>query len=275
MAATLSRLEDLHRSHSFTWPFETFDVFLSGTNRLDRAGLEAKLAPGNRGGWCFELNEWLALKLEDEGFRVRRLLARNVRVPDRPRTHQIVLVEAEGELWIADAGFAAQTLREPMKLEAGYERVQDGLPYRLDRRQGASGTMAEPESWVLQVIHEGTWKDTYRFTLETATAEDFALGNHYHLTHPGSSFVDQRVAAMPIEGGRISLADNVFKTFRNTKQGEVLVSQDTLSDRNTYRDLLADQFGVRLDPPALARLWDRRPSVSQGTPPLASGVDPS
>jgi hypothetical protein len=87
--------------------------------------------------------------------------------------------------------------------------------------------------------------------------------------------VDQRVAAMPIEGGRISLADNVFKIFRNTKQGEVLVSQDTLSDRNTYRDLLADQFGVRLDPPALARLWDRRPSVSRGTPPLASGVDPS
>jgi N-hydroxyarylamine O-acetyltransferase len=274
MAPTLSQLESLHRAHSFTWAFETFDVFLSGTNRLDRAGLEAKFRPGNRGGWCFELNEWLALRLEDEGFRVRRLLARNVRVPDRPRTHQIVLVEAGGDLWIADAGFAAQTLREPMKLEPGYERIQDGLPYRLDRR-AASGSLAEPESWVLQVMQGGEWRDTYRFTLETATAEDFGLGNHFHLTHPGSSFCEQRVVAMPVEGGRISLADQIFKTFRNTSQGEVLVSETVVTDRNSYRDLLADQFRVRLGPDAVARLWERLPSVSRGTPPLVDGAERS
>jgi N-hydroxyarylamine O-acetyltransferase len=196
------------------------------------------------------------------------LLARNVRVPDRPRTHQIVLTEAEGALWIADAGFAAQTLREPLRLEPGYVRVQDGLPYRLDRRPSVPGALGEPESWVLQVMHGGEWKDTYQFTLESATAEDFALGNHFHLTHPRSSFADQRVAAMPVEGGRISLTDRVFKVFRNTLEGEVLVSETLLTDLATYRDLLADRFGVRLPGPAVERLWNQEPAVSRGAPPF-------
>ena len=120
MLPTLKTLETLHRDHSYGWPFETFEVFLTGRNSLDRAGLVEKLSGQRRGGWCFELNEWLALALSDAGFAIRRLMARNAWVPDRPRTHQITLVEVEGQVWTADAGFGAQTPREPMLLEDGF-----------------------------------------------------------------------------------------------------------------------------------------------------------
>jgi N-hydroxyarylamine O-acetyltransferase len=266
MAPTLETLDHCHRAQSYGWPFETLDVFLTGKNALDKAGLAAKLGGKARGGWCFELNEWLALALEGAGFTVRRLLARNVWAPDRPRTHQITLVEVEGALWTADAGFGAQTPREPLKLEEGYERVQDGLPYRV--RQSPPGALAEPEAWFVQSRYQGAWKDLYRFTLETASAADFAVGNHYHLTHPASTFADARVVTVPVPGGRRTLVDRTLKTWRTTLDGEVLDQERALTTRGEYADTLAGAFGLTLGGAAIDRLWNLEPSVSRGSRPL-------
>ena len=85
MSSRFDLLLQIHRNHSYGWPFETFDVFLTGTNDLSSEGLERKLT-SRRGGWCFELNEWLALALEKQSFPLRRLMARNVYATNRPRT---------------------------------------------------------------------------------------------------------------------------------------------------------------------------------------------
>lgn len=265
MASTFDKFLEIHRRHSYGWSFESFDVFLTGTNDLSPQGLARKLT-SHRGGWCFELNEWLALALEKEGFRLRRLMARNVYAPGRPRTHQICLVEVEGQLWTADAGFGAQTPREPMKLEHGYERVQDGLPYRTVV-EAEAGFLGEPQAWVLQARHQGQWKGLYRFTLETAAPADFEVGNHFHLTSPASTFPDVRVATRPVPGGRKTLADHVLKTYHTSLEGEVLAAEETLS-RSRYGTVLEEQFGIVLPGPAIDRLWNLEPSVSRGSTPL-------
>lgn len=269
MEPTLPLLETLHRNHSFGWVFESLDVFLSGRNALDQPSLEAKLGDRRRGGWCFELNEWLALALEGAGFPVRRLLARTAVAPGRPRTHQITLVKVGGQAWTADAGFGAQTPREPMLLEDGYERVQDGLPYRMEKRgPGGPSLWDEPDWWVLRCRSEGGWKDLYTFTLESAPAADFALGNHFHLTHPQSSFADARIVTRPVPGGRLTLVDRDLKTWQTGSDGEVLVSVETLPDRSAYADALAGRFGLELSGEAIDRLWNLEPSVSRGNRPL-------
>jgi len=265
MSQTLAALEAIHHDHSFGLCFENFDVYLSGRNGLDRASLQAKLGARRRGGWCFELNEWLALALEDKGFPVRRLLARNVYLADRPRTHQITLVEAEGQLWTADAGFGAQTPRAPMRLEDGFERIQDGLPYRLQHHPPAG--LAEPGAWVLQMRVDGAWRDLYRFTLESAIAADFGVGNHFHLTHPGSTFADARMVTRPFPGGRLTLVDRVLKTWRNTLDGEVLDHQDSLESLKDYGDALGQRFGLELPGEAIDRLFALEPSISRGSAP--------
>jgi len=272
MVPTLSELEVLHRHHSYGWSFECLDVFLSGRNGLDRPTLTAKLGPQTRGGWCFELNEWLALALEDAGFPVRRLMARTALAPGRPRTHQINLVRIGDQAWTADAGFGAQTPREPMLLDDGYERVQDGLPYRMERRpaQGAH-RWSEPESWVLRCRSQGAWKDLYTFTLESATPADFAMGNHYHLTSPTSSFAEARIVTRPIPGGRVTLIDHLLKTWSTGMDGEKLEREDILPNRSAYVAVLEERFGLQLSGSAIDRLWGLEPSVSQGNQPLADG----
>lgn len=269
MSSRFDTLRQIHRKHSYGWPFETFDVFLSGTNDLSPESLARKLT-SQRGGWCFELNEWLALALEKEAFPLRRLMARNVYASDRPRTHQICLVEAEGELWTADAGFGAQTPREPMKLEDGYEGIQDGLPYRTVAVGAEPGPLGEPEAWIIQSRHQGQWKGLYRFTLESAPPADFEVGNHFHLTSPTSTFADVRVATKPIPGGRITLADHVLKTYTTGADGEVLVAEESMASRLAYGKVLEEEFGIVLSGPAIDRLWNLEPSVSRGSLPLVT-----
>ncbi|WP_251276892.1 arylamine N-acetyltransferase, partial [Enterobacter hormaechei] len=83
------------------------------------------LIHGRRGGYCFEQNGLLERALREIGFPVRSLLGRVVlanppHMP--PRTHRLLLVEVEGERWIADVGFGGQTLTAPIKLLADIEQ---------------------------------------------------------------------------------------------------------------------------------------------------------
>jgi N-hydroxyarylamine O-acetyltransferase len=268
---SLAAFERIHREHSFGWAFENLDVFHTGRNSLDRAGLQAKLEGRKRGGWCYELNEWLSLALQDGGFQLRRLNARNIRISNHPRTHQVALVELEGRAWLADAG-GSQILRAPMRLEDGFERIQDGLPFRVKRHPSAAqGPLAEPETWELQMRGDGGWKGLYQFTLETATAADLALGNHYHLTHPASKFSDTRIVTRPVPGGRLTLGDRILRTWRNTLDGEFLERQEEMETVVAYGDLLGNGFGLDLPGVAIDRLFTLEPSISRGNTPLQMG----
>jgi N-hydroxyarylamine O-acetyltransferase len=259
----------LHHDHSFGWAFENLDVFLSGRNALDPVSLRDKLGARKRGGWCYELNEWLALALMEKGFPARRLLARNLTLSDHPRTHQITLVEAGGELWTADAGCSAKTPRSPMRLEDGFESIQDGLPYRMAHlKHPGIGPLVEPGAWVLQMRSHGAWKDLYAFTLESATAADLCVGNHFHLTNPSSHFADARIVSRPSPGGRMTLVDRVLKTWRNTLEGEVLDEERHLETIQAYGETLARCFGLDLPGAAIDRLFALEPSISRGNTPL-------
>lgn len=268
MELSLLTLETIHQRHTSTWAFENLDVFLTGRNRLDREGLNAKLGPKTRGGWCFELNEWMTLALEDAGFPVRRLLARNTNIPNRSRTHQIALTEIQNELWIMDGGYGSQTPRAPLKLEDGFICNRDGLSYRMARLQDPrTSLIREPDSWEVQLQQEGEWKAIYRFTLETATPADMEMGNNFHLTSPTSTFPDARMITKPIPNGRLSLVDRALKTSHYRNEEVSTTSQEYTCARD-YGDALQKHFGLVLSDKAIDRLFNLEPSISRGNAPL-------
>lgn len=118
-AANIDTLRALHLKHNCTIPFENLDVLLPREIQLDDQSLEDKLVIARRGGYCFEQNGVFERVLRELGFNVRSLLGRVVlsnppALP--PRTHRLLLVELEGEKWIADVGFGGQTLTAPIRL---------------------------------------------------------------------------------------------------------------------------------------------------------------
>ncbi|MDU5687384.1 MAG: arylamine N-acetyltransferase, partial [Kluyvera cryocrescens] len=118
---SIETLRSLHLHHNGAIPFENLDVLLPREMHLDDQALEDKLVNARRGGYCFEQNGLFERALREIGFNVRSLLGRVVlahppQMP--PRTHRLLLVETDGERWIADVGFGGQTLTAPIKLLA-------------------------------------------------------------------------------------------------------------------------------------------------------------
>ncbi len=92
---------------------------------LDDGCLVDKLVTARRGGYCFEQNGLFERVLREVGFTVRSVLGRVVLAnPSQmpPRTHRLLLVELNGERWIADVGFGGQTLTAPIRLIATRNR---------------------------------------------------------------------------------------------------------------------------------------------------------
>lgn len=131
---SIETLRSLHIHHNSAIPFENLDVLLPREMHLDDQSLEDKLVHARRGGYCFEQNGLFERVLRELGFHVRSLLGRVVlshppQMP--PRTHRLLLVDVDGERWIADVGFGGQTLTAPIKLLADITQTTPHGDYRL------------------------------------------------------------------------------------------------------------------------------------------------
>src|SRR5262245_60251703 len=102
------RLETLcaiHRLHPQAIAFENLNPLLHWPVPLDSLSLQQKLVKQRRGGYCYEHNLLLQHALERIGFKVTGLAARVLwNHPEdaiRPRTHMLLQVDIEDEIWIA------------------------------------------------------------------------------------------------------------------------------------------------------------------------------
>src|SRR5690606_30227601 len=137
---TLNTLRAIHALHPAAIPFENLNPLLRIPVTLDPASLHAKLVEAKRGGYCFEQNLLFKDALEAIGFPVTGLAARVIwnRGEDAitSRSHMLLLVEIEGEQYIADVGFGGQTLTAPLRLELDVEQETPHEPFRLIEHDG-------------------------------------------------------------------------------------------------------------------------------------------
>ena len=228
-------LEALHRSHATRIPFENLDVLLGRRIDLSLEALQRKLVEDQRGGYCFEQNLLFAAVLEDLGFAVTPLSAR-VRLNTTtvlPRTHMLLLVEAEDGRWLADVGFGSEGLLHPVPFDPGAASRQFLWTYRV---------VEEGRHFVLQSLRRGEWRDMYIFTLDPQERVDYELANYWISTHPQSRFVQTLTVQMPTPEARFLLRNREL----TIDSGDEVTTRVVAGDE--VLDLLATQFGLRLPP---------------------------
>lgn len=240
LGPTVETLQSLHRAHLAAIPFENLEIILGRGVSLELGAIQEKLVHRRRGGYCFEQNLLFSAALEQIGFNLARLAARVQ--PDRPgpRTHMCVLVEADGERWLADVGFGT-TLLEAVPLREGAISHQGGWTYRLDRDGGGF--------WRLRGKTREGWVDEYAFTLEPQRLVDYVVFNHYTSTHPGSPFVRQPVALRKTPDWQYALRGSEFTI--SAPDGPI---ERHVADPDDLGRILDEQFGIRLSDDDLARL---------------------
>lgn len=209
-AANIDTLRALHLKHNCTIPFENLDVLLPREIQLDDQSLEEKLVIARRGGYCFEQNGVFERVLRELGFNVRSLLGRVVlsnppALP--PRTHRLLLVELEGEKWIADVGFGGQTLTAPIRLMPDIMQTTPHGEYRL---------LQEGDDWVLQFNHHQHWQSMYRFDLCEQQQSDYVMGNFWSAHWPQSHFRHHLLMCRHLpDGGKLTLTNFHFTHYEN------------------------------------------------------------
>ena len=234
----LETLQALHLLHNSAIPFENLDVLLPREMQLDDLSLEEKLVMARRGGYCFEQNGVFERALREIGFNVRSLLGRVVLANPSslpPRTHRLLLVELQGEQWIADVGFGGQTLTAPIRLQANSEQKTPHGEYRL---------IQEGEDWILQFRHHEHWQSMYRFDLVVQHQSDYLMGNFWSAHWPQSHFRHHLLMCRHLpDGGKLTLTNFHFTHYQDGHA----VEQINLPDVASLYALLQERFGLGVD----------------------------
>jgi len=239
----LATLRALHRGHSLAISYENLDVQLGRPLTTDPAQAFDKIVHGRRGGWCYEMNGLLGAVLDEVGFKVTRLAGgvhRMVRGDEAVGNHLVLLVDLDGEPWIADVGFGDGS-RDPFPLKEG-PIVTDGYEYRLQRLDG---------DWWRLHNHPAGGAPNFDFTLDPADPALLAAKCQELQTSPASVFVMTAIAQRHI-GDEIRLLRG--RAFRRLRPG---AKEDSLIDAaEDFVALLKREF--ELDVPEAADIW---PSV--------------
>lgn len=234
--ADAAALRQLQSRHMQAIAFENLNPFLGIPVRLDAATLSHKLIKEGRGGYCYEQNILFMDVLRAMGFQVRGLTGRVYR-PDgqvQARTHMLLLVDTDGEKWLADVGFGGLGPSHPLLMQP--EAVQE-TPF------GVYKLISGPQnSYTLQWRTQGSWRPLYTFDMQQQYMADFELGNYWTSTHPHANFTRNLMASRHTLDGRYALLNNRFTVYHMHQPEERRI----LTSPSGIRDVLTEFFQLNL-----------------------------
>src|SRR5690349_19678305 len=145
---TLNTLHQLIFAHSHTVAYESLDIMLGRTPRLDLASLQRKMILGGRGGYCLEQNMLFREGLRSLGYKITSLQGRVVRGLDidapRPAIHMLLLIDLPEGPYLADVGFGNLAPTSALFLRAGIEQETPHEPMRRIDGGGDLTQQAKP-----------------------------------------------------------------------------------------------------------------------------------
>ncbi|MBO9544691.1 arylamine N-acetyltransferase [Caulobacter sp.] len=256
---TMAVLRAITLKHPDLIPFENLDVLLGRGISIVPADIDAKLIAGGRGGYCYEQNGLLKRVLEALGFQVEGLMARvqwmlPEGAPQRPRSHQVLGVQLDGETWLADAGFGGCVLTAPLRLFS--DEVQDTPHGKFRIVDTQTNGVAERQ---VQADLSGRWAPLYQVSQGGWAEIDYEQANFFTYTHPSSHFTWSMTVGRTTETARYALKNNRF-THRDLT-GAVVEQRDLTVDE--LEATLRDVIGLPVQPdwkPVLEKV------VAWGTP---------
>ncbi|WOD38910.1 arylamine N-acetyltransferase [Nodosilinea sp. E11] len=234
---SLATLQGIHQRHPQAIAFENLSSFLGQPVELDLPSLVQKLVYGDRGGYCFEHNGLLRSVLTSLGFQVTGLGARVLwnLPPDTltPRSHMVLLVDLEGEPYIADVGFGGLTLTAPLRLVPNLVQETPHERFRLIENHGL---------FTLQAQIGPDWKSLYQFDLQAQYPCDYGVSNWHVSTHPNSIFVNHLIAARVERDRRYGLRNTELATHFLTGVTE----KRPIASASELETVLSDIFQLKL-----------------------------
>lgn len=154
---TLDTLHQLIFAHSHAIAYESLDIMLGRTPRLDLASLQRKMIFGRRGGYCLEQNMLFREGLRSLGYKITSLQGRVVRGmaidAPRPAIHMLLQVDMPEGPYLADVGFGNLAPTSALLLREGIEQATPHEPMRFVNVAG---------ELTLQAKLRDTWEHIYR-----------------------------------------------------------------------------------------------------------------
>ncbi len=232
-------LHGLQRAHLLTVPFENLDIGLKRPILLDENSLWNKIVVNGRGGFCYEVNGLFASLLEEIGFDVTYLNARDYHEDDNTFgidfDHLTLQVRVPNEpiRWLVDVGWG-DTFTQPLDMDNPDWQEQDRRAYRLEPfRDGF-------QLW--QRGFNGEVERQYYFDLTPRQfPAEYEATCLYHQTSPQSIFTRKQIISRLTENGRVSLDhDRLIVTTNGQREERPFENEDE------FHKLLEEHFGFRL-----------------------------
>ncbi|MEO7002587.1 MAG: arylamine N-acetyltransferase [Ktedonobacterales bacterium] len=114
---------------------------------------------------------------------------------------------------------------------------------RPGMRRSTTKSCGAEATWLLQRSGEAGLDAQYRLTMQPRVMADFAARCNYQQTSPESHFTQRRICSLALPDGRITPSGlRLITTLDGVRDERELASEDE------YRTVLAEQFGVTLQP---------------------------
>jgi N-hydroxyarylamine O-acetyltransferase len=234
-------LEVLHRlifHHAQAIAYESLDIMLGRTPKLDIASLQDKMVASGRGGYCLEQNMLFREGLRSLGYSVTSLQGRVVRGlaidAPRPAIHMLLRVDLPEGPYLADVGFGNLAPTCALLLCPG---VEQETPHEVMRFIDVGGELT------LQARLPNRWDHIYRVVPYPRHDGEYEITNWYTATHPDTPYRSNIIAARPgpdrtrmtLFNGRFTVRHPDGTALRRDLQAEAEISS-----------VLRQDFGLRL-----------------------------
>ena len=250
---TLDTLHQLIFAHSHAVAYESLDIMLGRTPKLDISSLQRNMIAGGRGGYCLEQNMLFREGLRSLGYRITSLQGRVVRGmaidAPRPAIHMLLQVDLPEGPYLADVGFGNLAPTSALLLRADVEQETPHEPMRFIDVGG---------ELTLQVRLRDAWEHIYRVIPYPRYDGEYEITNWYTGTHPDAPYQSNIIVARPgPDRSRITMF-NRRVTVRHAN-GEA--DRRQLQHEGEFASVLRDEFSLNMtdeDILACIDVMDRR-----------------
>ncbi len=221
------------RQFMYHVPFENLDVQNGVRISTELNDLYDKLIKRNRGGYCYENNTFFGAYLEEKGFDTH-FVGATIHTPNGGRsrfgTHMSLIVEIEGESYVADVGFGDLPADALHVTHDGSDIVEDiGGTYRAVYIDDT----IHVQKWV-----DEEWQTKYEAEPQARDLDYFSDNIEYNQTNPNSVFVKRLIVTMPKPYGRATMShENLTISKEGKKEKHDVTSEN-------YKAILKKYFGL-------------------------------
>ena len=233
---TLDTLHKLIFAHSHTIAYESLDIMLGRTPKLDIASLQRKMIGGGRGGYCLEQNMLFREGLRSLGYEVTSLQGRVVRGmaidAPRPAIHMLLQVHLPEGPYLADVGFGNLAPTSALLLRADVEQETPHEPMRFIDVGG---------ELTLQARLRDAWEHIYRVIPYPRYDGEYEITNWYTGTHPDAPYQSNIIAARP---GPDRTRITMFNRRVTVRHANGEADRRELQHEAEFASVLRDEFSL-------------------------------